>query len=62
MLPEGALCCCDREDLFIIAFDGIYESKDVTYYCSLLSSVFRLTTTDMSGESQHLYRPRGNGD
>jgi EAL domain-containing protein (putative c-di-GMP-specific phosphodiesterase class I)/GGDEF domain-containing protein len=54
MLPEGALCCCDREDLFIIAFDGIYESKDVTYYCSLLSSVFRLTTTDMSGES-HIY-------
>lgn len=54
ILPEGALCCRDREDLFIIAFAGAYESKDVTYYCALLSSVFRMTTTEMSGDS-HIF-------
>ena len=40
ILPEGALCCRDREDLFIIAFDGMYAEKDVDWYSALLASVF----------------------
>ncbi|HAT1613990.1 TPA: EAL domain-containing protein [Raoultella ornithinolytica] len=54
ILPQGALCCRDREDLFIIAFAGVYESKDVAYYCALLSSIFRMTSAEMSGDS-HIF-------
>lgn len=54
ILPEGALCCRDREDLFIIAFAGTYESKDVAYYSSLLSSIFRLATPESSGDA-HIF-------
>lgn len=51
LLPEGALCCRDREDTFIIAFAGMYEHKDVTWYRSILSSVFRMNPTEMGGAS-----------
>ncbi|MDU9357030.1 GGDEF domain-containing protein [Klebsiella sp. 141153] len=54
MLPAGALCCRDREDLFIIAFDGIYAEKDVAWYSALIASVFRMSTSDMPGES-HIF-------
>lgn len=50
ILPQGALCCRDREDLFIIVFDGIYQNKDVNWHSSLLSSLFRITALDMSDE------------
>lgn len=54
ILPEGALCCRDREDLFIIAFDGMYAEKDVDWYSALLASVFRMSASDMPGES-HIF-------
>lgn len=51
ILPEGALCCRDREDTLIIAFAGMFESKDVAWYRSVLSSVFRLNPKELDGES-----------
>ncbi|HGA2977684.1 TPA: hypothetical protein ACIR47_002418 [Klebsiella aerogenes] len=54
ILPEGALCCRDREDMFIIAFDGMYAEKDVDWYSALLASVFRMPASDMPGES-HIF-------
>ncbi|MGU3523469.1 EAL domain-containing protein [Enterobacteriaceae bacterium C23F] len=54
ILPEGALCCRDREDTFIIALAGCYESKDVAWYRSVISSVFREQSAEIGGES-HIY-------
>jgi FOG: EAL domain len=51
ILPEGALCCRDREDTLIVAFAGQFEHKDVAWYRSILSSVFRMNTTALDGES-----------
>jgi len=54
ILPEGALCCRDREDTFIIAFAGNFESKDVAWYRSIISSVFRMNSSEIAGES-HIF-------
>ncbi|WP_255252483.1 GGDEF domain-containing protein [Enterobacter sp. CC120223-11] len=54
ILPEGALCCRDREDTFIVAFSGFYEIKDVAWYRSAISSVFREQSAEIAGES-HIY-------
>lgn len=51
ILPEGALCCRDREDTLIIVFAGMFESKDVAWYRSVLSSVFRMNPKEIDGES-----------
>jgi EAL domain-containing protein (putative c-di-GMP-specific phosphodiesterase class I)/GGDEF domain-containing protein len=54
VLPEGALCCRDREDTFIIAFSGTYGAKDVDWCRSVMSSVFREQATEIAGES-HIF-------
>ncbi|TDN60454.1 EAL domain-containing protein (putative c-di-GMP-specific phosphodiesterase class I) [Scandinavium goeteborgense] len=54
ILPEGALCCRDREDTFIIAFTGTYESKDVAWYRGVITSVFREQSAEIAGES-HIF-------
>jgi EAL domain-containing protein (putative c-di-GMP-specific phosphodiesterase class I)/GGDEF domain-containing protein len=54
ILPEGALCCRDREDTFIVAFSGSYESKDVAWCRSVMSSVFREQASEIAGES-HIF-------
>lgn len=54
ILPEGALCCRESEDTFIIAFAGIFESKDVAWYRSVMSSVFRMNAKEIAGES-HIF-------
>jgi len=54
ILPEGALCCRDREDTFIVAFAGTYESKDVAWYRTIITSVFREQSPEIADES-HIF-------